>query len=281
MSIHPLALVSPAAELGRDVEIGPFCTIEADVNIGDGCRLEARASVKAGTTLGPHCHVFEGAVLGGFPQHLQMPEQLGSLVIGAHNTMRENVTIHRALHEGHTTVLGDHNFLMCNAHVAHDCHVGSNTVLANNVLLAGHVTVADRVFISGAVAVHQFCRIGQFAMVGGHARIVKDVPPFVTVDGASGFLVGLNLIGLRRNGFSSDDVAQLKAAYRVTYRTGLRWSEVLARLEAEFSTGVAADLLEFFRGGTRGFTPERRMPPAATIKLSEATEVERELKKVG
>jgi UDP-N-acetylglucosamine acyltransferase len=281
VSIHPLALVSPAAELGRDVEIGPFCTVEANVIIGDGCRLEARASVKSGTTLGAHCHVFEGAVLGGFPQHLRMPERLGNVDIGSHNIIRENCTIHRALHEGHSTVIGDHNLLMCNVHVAHDCHVGSNIVFANNVLLAGHVAVADRVFVSGAVAVHQFCRIGRFAMVGGQAHVVKDIPPFVTVDGVSSFVVGLNLIGLRRNGYTAEDVGVLKSAYRVIYRSGLRWTEVLDRLEREYSAGVAAPFLEFFRGGTRGFVPERRVPPAATIKLSESAEVDRELKKAG
>lgn len=281
MSIHPLALVNPAAQLGRDVEIGPFCVVEADVIIGDGCRLEARASIKSGTTLGPHCHVFENVVLGGFPQHLRIPEQLGALVIGAHNTIRENSTVHRALRAEHTTVIGDHNLLMCNVHVAHDCCIGDHTVMANNVLLAGHVTVAERVFVSGAVAVHQFCRIGRFAMVGGQAHVVKDIPPFVTVDGASSFVVGLNLIGLRRNGYTAEDIAVLKGAYRAIYRSGLRWTEVLERLEAEYATGVAAPFLEFFRGGSRGFIPERRMPPAATIRLSEAAEAPREMKIAG
>lgn len=282
MSIHPLACVSPAAELGRDVEIGPFCVVEADVTIGDDCRLEARSCIRSGTTLGTNNHVYEGAVLGGLPQCLKMPERLGRLNVGSHNTIRENVTLHRGLKADQATVVGDHNLLMVGAHIAHDCRIGSNSVFANNVLLAGHVTVADRVFISGAVAVHQFCRIGKFAMVGGQAHITRDIPPFVTVDGASGFVVGLNLIGLRRNGFSAEQINELKGAYRVIYRSGLRWTEVLERLGDQFPSSVAGHFLEFFQGGTRGFTPERRVPPTATLKLSEAAPVEHEqLKKAG
>lgn len=281
MSIHPLACVSHKAELGRDVEIGPFCVIEDDVTIGDGCQIDARACIKAGTDLGPHNRVHEAAVLGGLPQCLKMPEKLGRLVIGAHNTIRENSTFHRALHEGHATTIGDHNLFMVNAHVAHDCRIGNNSVFANNVMLAGHVSTSDRVFVSGAVAVHQFCRIGKFAMVGGQAHINRDVPPFVTIDGNSSFVVGLNLIGLRRNGYSAEQINELKGAYRVIYRSGLRWTEVLERLAEQFTGGVANDFLEFFQGGTRGFTPERRTPASATIKLSEAAPVEREMRKAG
>ncbi|MBL9124571.1 MAG: acyl-ACP--UDP-N-acetylglucosamine O-acyltransferase [Planctomycetaceae bacterium] len=281
MSIHPLAYVSHKAELGRDVEVGPFCVIEEDVVIGDGCQIDARACIKSGTTLGPHNRIHEAAVLGGFPQCLKVPERLGRLVIGAHNTIRENATLHRALHEGQATTVGDHNLLMVNAHIAHDCHIGNNSVFANNVMLAGHVTTGDRVFVSGAVAVHQFCRVGQFAMVGGQAHISRDIPPYVTIDGASSLVVGLNLIGLRRNGFTPDQVAELKAAYRVIYRSGLRWTEVLERLAEQFATGAAAHFLEFFQGGTRGFVPERRTPPSATIKISEAAPVDRELRKAG
>lgn len=282
MSIHPLACVSPAANIGRDVQIGPFCLVEADVTIGDGCQLDSRVCIKSGTTLGPQNHVFEGAVLGGLPQSIKIPERLGNLVIGSHNTIRENVTFHRALHSDRSTTVGDHNLFMVNAHIAHDCQIGNHSVFANNVLLAGHVTAEDRVFVSGAVAVHQFCRIGQFAMVGGQAHVTRDIPPFVTVDGASGFVVGLNLIGLRRNGFTVEQIAELKAAYRVIYRSGLRWTEVLERLAATCSAGVAARYLAFFQEGTRGFVPERRTPAKATIKISDASSAsDQELKKAG
>jgi UDP-N-acetylglucosamine acyltransferase len=267
VNIHPLAVVSPQACIAGDVTIGPFCIIEGDVVIAEGCRLAGRVVVKDGTRLGPNNQVHEGVVLGGFPQHLKVQEQLGRVVIGACNTIRENATIHRAMRADAATTVGNNNLLMVNAHVAHDCRVGNNVVIANNTMLAGHVMVEDRAFLSGAVGVHQFCRIGRLAMVGGHARIVQDVPPYVTVDGNSGHIVGLNLIGLRRNGFSPQDVLRLKQAYRLIYRSGLKWTEVLEHLKAEFASGPSAEFHTFLSGGTRGFVQERRMPPGATIKL--------------
>ncbi len=269
--IDPFAVVSPLARLGENVKIGPFCVVEPGTEIGDGCILHARVVIKEGTTLGRNNHVFEGAVLGGVPQHINMPERAGKVIIGSGNTIRENVTIHRALEEDETTVVGDNNLLMVNAHIAHDCRVGNNTIFANNVMLAGHVTVGDRAYLSGAAAVHQFCRIGSFAMVGGQAHINKDVPPYVTVDGLSSYVVGLNQIGLRRAGFSSEQIQRLKEAYRVIYRSGLSWNDILARLQLEFAEGPAAGFYLFLSTTTRGITPERRLPPGATIKMPQAT----------
>lgn len=272
MKIHPQAIVSPQAQLGRNVSIGPFSIIEADVVLGDDCELASGVIIKQGTTLGPQNRVFEGAVIGGLPQHARMPEHVGRVKIGASNIIRENCTIHRALQEGATTIVGDNNLLMVGTHVAHDCRVGSSTVFANNALLGGHVCVEDRAFVSGAVGVHQFCRIGRLAMVGGHARVVQDVPPFVMVDGTSGYIVGLNLVGLRRNGLAPEDVVQLKKAYRVIYRSGLKWKEILEQLRAEFAEGPAAEFHRFLSQGTRGFVQERRMPPGATLKLRRVSE---------
>jgi UDP-N-acetylglucosamine acyltransferase len=253
--------------IGRDVEIGPFCVVESEATIGDGCKLESRVVVKSGTTLGPNNRIFEGAVLGGLPQHVHMPEHPGRVVIGADNTIRENVTVHRALSAGETTTIGDSNLLMVNVHIAHDCRVGSHTIFANNAMLAGHVTVDDRAYISGAAAAHQFCRIGRLAMVGGQSHIIKDVPPYVTVDGVSSYIVGLNQVGLRRAGFTPGDVLQLKRAYRVIYRSRLTWNEILARLQQEFSEGPAAEFYRFLSATRRGIVAERRAPPGATIKL--------------
>jgi len=260
--------VSPEARIGRDVQIGPFCVIEPDVTLGDGCILERRGVIKSGTTLGPNNHVFEGSVLGGLPQHVHIPESPGRVVIGAGNTIRENVTIHRALDSDEATVIGDNNLLMVNTHVAHDCRLGNNTIFANNAMIAGHVTVGDRAYMSGAAAAHQFCRIGSLAMVGGQAHIVKDVPPFVTVDGLSSLVVGLNQIGLRRAGFSVDDIRRLKEAYRVIYRSGLTWNEILAKLRVEFAEGPAALFYQFLSTTTRGILCERRPPPGATIRIN-------------
>lgn len=273
MKAHPHSIISPLAQVGRNVEIGSFCVIEPDVIIGDDCTLENHVVVKESVTLGPDNHVFEGAVLGGIPQHLNVPESPGRVIIGAGNTIREFVTIHRALEEDEATIIGDNNLLMIGAHVAHDCRVGNNAIFANNATLAGHVTVGDRAYLSGGVGVHQFCRIGPLAMVGGHARVVKDVPPYVTIDGASGYVVGLNQIGLRRAGCPVEEINRLKAAYRLIYRSGLNWNEILAGLSAEFTEGLAARFHQFLCTTTRGITPERRLPPGATIKLRRAEDI--------
>jgi UDP-N-acetylglucosamine acyltransferase len=272
VKIHPLAVVSSTARIGRDVEIGPFAIVEDGATIGDGCILESSVVVKEGSTLGPNNHLFEGTIIGGPPQHAHMPERPGRVTIGAGNTLREFVTVHRAMDEAAITVIGDNNLLMAGVHVAHDCRVGSNTIFTNYALLAGHVTVDDRAYVSAGVGVHQFCRIGSLAMVGGHAAVTKDVPPFVTVDGQTGLVVGLNQVGLRRAGYSSREVEQLKVAYRLVYRSGLPWLEMLGRLRAEFTEGAAGQFYPFIAATKRGIAQERRMPPGATIKLRRAVD---------
>jgi UDP-N-acetylglucosamine acyltransferase len=278
VKIHPFAVISPLARIGQGVEIGPFCVVDPDVTIGDGCKLESRVVIKNGTTLGPNNLISEGAVIGGSPQHINTPENPGRVVIGSGNVIRENVTVHRALEREEATEIGDNNLLMVNVHIAHDCRLGNNTIFANNVMLAGHVTVGDRAYVSGAAAVHQFCRIGTLAMVGGQAHITKDVPPYVTVDGLSSFVVGLNQIGLRRAGHSAADVRRLKEAYRLIYRSGLTWNEILKRLEEDFHDGLAGRFYQFLSATTRGILSERRPPPGATVRLRPDSASERTLK---
>ena len=267
MSIHPLAVVSPHAELGANVRIGPFCVVEPGVVLGDGCHLVGRVTVKSGTVLGRDNLVMEGSVLGGMPQHLHMPEHPGVVEIGDGNTIRENVTVHRALAAGNVTRIGNRCLFMVGAHIAHDCTLGDGVILTNNSMLGGHVSVDDRAYLSGSVAVHQFCRIGRLAMVGGLARVLRDVPPFVTIDGGTTMVVGLNKVGLRRAGFTQDEVMQLKAAYRLIYRSGLPWEEMLEALRLEFRTGPAAEFEPFFLNNKRGFVQERRTPPGAIVRL--------------
>lgn len=266
-SIHPTAVVSGQAQIGRGVSIGPFCIVEDRVEIGDNCRLAARVVIKADTRLGNDNEIGEGAVLGGRPQHLRAGNEVGKLLIGRGNMIRENATIHRGLTPEDATTIGDGNLIMVNAHIAHDCRIGNNVIVVNNVMLAGHVTVDDRAYLSGAAGVHQFCRIGRLAMVGGQAHITQDVPPFVTVDGRSSLIVGLNTIGLRRSGFGSDEIQQLKEAYRIVYRSGLTWAETLAALQASFQSGPAAEFHPFLKATHRGVIQERRMPRRATVPL--------------
>jgi UDP-N-acetylglucosamine acyltransferase len=276
VTVHSSAVISPSAQISPDVRIGPFCVVEPGTVIGPGCVLESRVVVKQGTTLGPNNRVFDGAVLGGLPQHVHIPERPGTVGIGTGNTIRENVTVHRALVTDHATTIGNNCLLMVGSHVAHDCRVGNNVILTNNVLLAGHVAVADRAYLSGAAAVHQFCRIGSLAMVGGQAHLVQDVPPYVTVDGLSTMVVGLNKIGLRRAGYDQAAIQELMAAYRVIYRSGLRWIEILEQLRTQFPTGPATLFYEFLSTTARGIVSERRAPPGANIKLRETVEAEPE-----
>lgn len=266
--IHPTAIVDPRAELGRNVTIGPYCIVEAETKIGDDCKLEARVVIKSRTTLGVNNEISEGAVLGAKAQHLVETTPGGMLIVGDHNRFRENVTLHRAHANEASTIVGSHNLLMVNAHVAHDVRLGSNCVLVNNAMLGGHCHIEDRAYISGGVGIHQFCRVGRLAMVGALAKIVQDVPPFMMVEGGgSTEVVGLNRVGLRRNGYTPDEILQLKQAYRVIYRQGLRWSEVLAILKAEFNTGPAVEFFEFLKTGKRGFVQERRISRKATLKI--------------
>jgi UDP-N-acetylglucosamine acyltransferase len=266
--IHPTAIVDPRAEIGSHVTIGPLCIVEAGAVIGDGCKLEARSVVKGRTTLGEHNEVGEGAVLGGRGQHVQVQDPGGTLTIGNGNRIRENATIHRGWSNDATTTIGDHCYIMVSAHIGHDCRVGNHCILVNNSMLGGHVHMDDRAYVSGGVAVHQFCRIGRLAMVGGLAKIVQDVPPFVMVEGAgTSEVVGLNKVGLRRNGYKPEEIHQLKEAYRVIYRQGLRWKEVLDILARDFSTGPAVAFHDFLKSGKRGFVQERRISRKATLKI--------------
>lgn len=255
--IHPKALVSPEAQIGKDVRIGPFCIVEDDVVIGDGCLLEARVSVKNGTYLGKNNHLFEGAVIGGLPQCVDLDDVNSRVIIGNGNIFRENVTVHRSMKEDDATEIGDDCMMMVNVHIAHDCRIADGVIMANNVMLAGHVSVGARAFISGAVGVHQFCRIGSLAMVGGQSHIVKDVPPFVTVDGLSSEVVGLNNVGLRRAKFSVEDRNTLKAVYRILYGKGMPWSEIVKKIEEEYTSGPGLEMARFLATTTRGITPER------------------------
>ena len=267
MNIHPTAYVSPQAQIGADVEIGPFCIVEPGAKIAGGCQLLSHATIKSGTVLGSDNVVGEGTVLGGLAQHIGSPTEPGALVIGDRNVFREHVTVHRAMHAGTQTTVGDGCLLMVGSHVAHDCRVGSQVILTNGVMLGGHVEVGDRACLGGNAAVHQFCRIGRLAMVGGCTKVVQDVPPFVLTDGAGALIVGLNRVGLRRAGFDREEIQQLKDAYRLIYRQGLSFDAMVATLQQRFPTGVASEFAAFFQSGERGFVQERRSPPRVALRV--------------
>lgn len=258
MKIDSHSIVSPSAQIAQDVEIGPFCVIEPDVFIGSGCQLDSHITIKRGTVLGTGNRIGTGTVIGGMPQHTAVKNSYGRVVIGDNNTFRENVTVHASIKESEATVVGDNNFLMVNAHIAHDCVVGNDNVLVNNVMLGGHVHIGNRVNLGGAVGVHQFCRIGSLAMVGGQAHVIQDVPPFVTVDGLTSRIVGLNQIGLRRSGRTTEEINTLKEVYRLVYRSGLTWREIMQRLQEEYAVGSGAEMTNFLLSTKRGIVSERR-----------------------
>ncbi|MDR2704141.1 MAG: acyl-ACP--UDP-N-acetylglucosamine O-acyltransferase [Planctomycetaceae bacterium] len=270
MSINPHAIVHSLAKIGANVEIGAFCVIESDVVIGDGCRLDSNVTIKQGVVIGKENHLCTGTIIGGRPQHTAIKCDCGGICIGNNNVFRENVTIHRAIKESDRTTIGDNNYLMVNAHVAHDCKVGNDNVLVNNVMLAGHVQVGNRVNLGGAVGVHQFCRIGSLAMVGGLARVIQDVPPFVTVDGLTGRICGLNQIGLRRSGRTVEEIRILKEVYRLVFRSGLTWKEILKKLEEDYSIGPGAEMTQFLAATKRGIVSERHSVFRTPLRLLDA-----------
>jgi len=276
-TVHPTAVVSSEATLGTDVQLGPYVVVEAGARIGDRCRIASHAVVKSGTTLGTDNQISEGAVLGGRPQHARAPEECGKLIIGDGNVIRETATLHRALDATNATIVGDNNLLMVGVHIGHDCWLGSNILIANSALVGGHVEIHDKSCLAAAVAIHQFCRIGAYTMIGGQARILKDVPPYFTVDGDTGKMVGLNLIGLRRSGFTGQQIQAVKEAYRTIYRSGLAWDDVLASLVTQtedspitdnaVTDNPVAQLHQFLASTSRGITQDRRPSPVPTLKV--------------
>jgi UDP-N-acetylglucosamine acyltransferase len=257
VSVHPSAVVSAAARLGKDVALGPFAVVEEATAIGDGSEIRAHAVVKRFTTLGSHNRVHEGAVLGGEPQDVSFGGHETSLVIGDRNVIREGVTIHRSTRPGGATVIGSDCFLMAYAHVAHDNRIGDRAILANNVMLAGHVEIGERSFLGGGAGVHQFCRVGRLAMVGGNAKVVQDCLPFVISDGHPARARGLNVVGLRRAGFTPSQLRTLHEAYRLLLRSGLALEPALEKLTA-LCDPLADELAAFARKAKRGFAHAAR-----------------------
>jgi UDP-N-acetylglucosamine acyltransferase len=240
--IHPTALVEDGAQLGAD------------------CEIMARAIVTRHAVLGERVIVHPGAVVGGDPQYLKFDRATPSFVrVGQDTVIRENVTLNRAIHAGKSTVIGERCFLMANSHVGHDCTLGDDVVLANNVMLAGHVDVGSFTFIGGGAGIHQFCRIGESAMISGLSRISRDLAPF-TINAERDEVSGLNLVGLKRRGFSRAAIRELKLAFRAVYfgLGNIRTLAATALVNGGYETAEARSFLEFFAGGKRGFARAER-----------------------
>jgi UDP-N-acetylglucosamine acyltransferase len=218
LGVHPTAIIHPDAKLGEGVAIGPWCMVGANVTLGDRVTLQSNVVIDGSTSIGADTYVHPFAVLGGGPQHLAHKGEVTKLSIGARNQIREHVTMHTGtVKGGGITRVGDDCLFMVASHVAHDCEVGNNVVLANNSSLGGHVSIGDFVFLGGLSGIHQFVRIGRYSFVGGAAMVTKDVIPYGSVWGNHARLEGLNLVGLKRRGFSRDLINALRTAYRMMF----------------------------------------------------------------
>lgn len=253
MTIHPTAVIEAGAELGKDVTIGAFAYIERDVKVGDRCVIGPHVSVLRYTTLGSGCRVHAGAVIGDIPQDFAFKDEESYVRIGANCVIREGVTIHRGTKAGTVTEVGDDCLLMAQSHLAHNVKLGNKVIVANGALLAGYVEVGDLAFISGNCLVHQFTRIGKLVMMSGASAVQKDVLPFCMTRSVSpNTIMGLNVVGLRRAGFSASDRRTLKQALRVLYNSGLNVSQAVDRLEQEFDSELVQEMCTFIRGSKRG-----------------------------
>jgi UDP-N-acetylglucosamine acyltransferase len=251
------AVVDPSAEIGPGTHIGEFCVIESDVSVGANCRLEAYVNVKRWTRLGNGNEVSATTVLGTDPLDKSFSGARSYLVIGNNNKIREHYTISRGTEPESETRIGDGNFIMTAGHIAHNCVIGDNAVIASTALIAGYARIGDGAFISGGVVVHQYARVGRLAMVGGNSRVPKDLVPFFMYLGFDARPRGLNLVGLRRAGFSAVDIAAIKSAYRLLFRSGLRLEDAMYRIETDLDSPHAREIVEFVRHSKRGIARER------------------------
>jgi UDP-N-acetylglucosamine acyltransferase len=256
--IHPTAVIASEAEIAADVQIGPYAIIEGQVQIGPGCVIESHACLTGPLTMGQGNFVGHGAVLGKSPQHKGYRGERTSLRIGNDNVFREHVTVHRGTPQGTgETWIGDGNLLMIGAHVGHDARLGNGCTLVNGALVAGHCILSDCCILSGHSAVQQRVRIGRLAMLSGLGSTSKDIPPFVLQQGYN-CVTGLNTIGLRRAGFTSEAIAALREAFRILYKEGRSQTTALDRIDVDLgSVPEVHEFVSFIRETSLGINPAR------------------------
>jgi len=251
--IHSTALVDPAARLADDVEVGPFTVIGPDVEIGPGSRIGPHVVIKGPTVLGARTRIFQFASVGEDCQDKKYAGEPTRLVMGDDNVVREGVTLHRGtVQDRGETTIGSRNLFMAYVHVGHDCVIGNDCILANQVTLAGHVRLGDFAILGGLAAVHQFCHFGTHAMAGGGSIITKDTPAYVMINGNPAQVHGLNLVGLKRRGFSREALKALSEAYRLVYRQGLNVEQALEEIRRRFQLAETEAFVSSIEASTRG-----------------------------
>ncbi|MBS1271545.1 MAG: Acyl-[acyl-carrier-protein]--UDP-N-acetylglucosamine O-acyltransferase [Candidatus Marinimicrobia bacterium] len=253
MSIHETAIIHGSAEIGENVTIGPFSLVKENVVIEAGVEIRANAVIASNTKLGRNCKVFHGAVVGEIPQDLKFQGENTTTEIGENTVIREYVTIHRGTNDRLKTVIGRNCLIMAYAHVAHDCLLGDNVILANAVNLAGHVTIEEYAILGGLVPVHQFVKIGKHSYIGGGFRVSKDVPPFILASSEPLAYSGLNIVGLRRRGFTSENRSLIKKAYRLIFRSEYNTSQALEQIKKDLpQTEEIQYIVDFVESSERG-----------------------------
>jgi len=257
--IAPTARVHPDAVVGPGTKIGEYCVIESDVVIGACCLLEPHVYVKRWTSIGDANEVSACTVLGTDPLDKTFSGERSYLKIGDRNKIREHYTISRGTQPESETQIGNGNYIMTSGHIAHNCVLGDDIVVASCALVAGYVEVGNQAFISGGVVIHQYSKIGRLAMVGGNTRVNSDLPPFFLYSDFNVAAKGLNLVGLKRAGFSLDEIKAIKTAYRILYRSGLSQQDALDRIETEVPSEHTRQLVEFVRRSKRGICRESRL----------------------
>ena len=252
--IHATAIVSDSAKIADDVAIGPYSIIGDEVEIGKGTRIESHVVVNGPTVIGEDNHIYQFASIGDDPQDKKYADEPTRLIIGDRNTIREFCTFSRGTAQGdYETTMGDDNWIMAYVHVAHDCHIGDKTIMANNTTLAGHVHIGDWVIMGGFSGAHQFCRIGAHAFIGMYAGVNRDVPAYTMVSGTPGTPRGINSEGLKRRDFDAGQIRNIKDAYRIIYRQGLKLDEAVDEIEnRSASQPELTILLESLRASERG-----------------------------
>jgi UDP-N-acetylglucosamine acyltransferase len=251
--IQPLAYIHPQAKIANSVVIDPFAVIHKDVEIGEGTWIGSNVTIMDGARIGKNCKIFPGAVISAVPQDLKYAGEETTAVIGDNTTIREYVTINRGTNDKWETKVGKNCLLMAYCHIAHDCEVGDNCIFSNNTTLAGHITIGDNVVLAGMVAIHQFCKVGSHAFVTGGSLVRKDIPPYIKVAREPLSYAGINSVGLRRRGFSSEKINEIQEIYRVLFVKNNNVTKALDIIEADFSpTEERDEIINFIRNSNKG-----------------------------
>ncbi|MBL26599.1 MAG: acyl-[acyl-carrier-protein]--UDP-N-acetylglucosamine O-acyltransferase [Rhodospirillaceae bacterium] len=265
VSVHPTAVVGAHATLGENVSIGPYCVVGDEVTLDEGVVLESHVVVAGKTSVGPRTHIYPFASIGHRPQDLKYRGESSELTVGADNVLREHVTMNPGTAGGGMlTSIGNHCLFMVGSHVAHDCRIGNNVIFANNATVGGHVSVEDYAILGGLSAVHQFVRIGRHAMIGGLSGVENDVIPYGSVLGNRAYLSGLNVIGLKRRGFTRDDIHNLRRAYRLMFAQEGTMAERLTDVAELFGDNQAVmEIVDFIRGDSNRAICQPKLDRAA------------------